>query len=121
MDKNPDLQDTDKTENWSRLLKSKYKKEIGEISREYPHKRSLYIDYRDVERFGKAGIALADELLENPGKVLEDVWDAIKNSQLIPDQRRQRTKGHQYQVHQSPKKSRNPQYQVRGYQQISLC
>ncbi len=83
MDKNPDLHDTDKTENWSRLLKSKYKKEIGEISREYPHKRSLYIDYRDVERFGKAGIALADELLENPGKVLEDVWDAIKNSQLI--------------------------------------
>jgi replicative DNA helicase Mcm len=83
MDKNPDLHDTDTTENWSRLLKSKYKKEIGEISREYPHKRSLYIDYRDVERFGKAGISLADELLENPGKVLEDVWDAIKNSQLI--------------------------------------
>ena len=42
MDKNPDLHDTDAAENWSRLLKSKYKKEIGEISREYPHKRSLY-------------------------------------------------------------------------------
>ena len=28
-------------------------------------------------------LALADELLENPGKVLEDVWDAIKNDQLI--------------------------------------
>ncbi len=73
----------DKTGDWSRLLKTRYKKELGEISREYPHKRSLYIDYRDIERFGKAGISLADELLENPGKVIEDVWDAIRNDQLI--------------------------------------
>jgi replicative DNA helicase Mcm len=83
MDKNEELHDTSKTDDWSRLLKSRYKKEMGEISREYPHKRSLKIDYRDIERFGKAGIALADELLANPGKVLEDVWDAIKNGQLI--------------------------------------
>ncbi|MGA2121645.1 MAG: minichromosome maintenance protein MCM [Methanoregula sp.] len=83
MDTGSDLHESDKTGDWSRLLKSKYKKELGELSREYPHKRSLYIDYRDVERFGKAGIALADELLENPGKVLEDVWDAVKNSQLV--------------------------------------
>jgi replicative DNA helicase Mcm len=83
MDKKDELHGTSKTEDWSRLLKSKYKKEMGEISREYPHKRSLKIDYRDVERFGKVGIALADELLVNPGKVLEDVWDAIKNGQLI--------------------------------------
>jgi replicative DNA helicase Mcm len=75
--------DADRTGDWSRLLKTRYKKELGEISREYPHKRSLVIDYRDIERFGKAGIDLADELLENPGKVLEDVWDAIKNDQLI--------------------------------------
>jgi replicative DNA helicase Mcm len=75
--------DTDRTADWSGLLKTRYKKELGEISREYPHKRSLSIDYRDIERFGKAGIALADELLENPGKVLEDVWDAIRNDQLI--------------------------------------
>jgi len=83
MDKKDELHATSKTEDWSRLLKTKYKKEMGEISREYPHKRSLKIDYREVERFGKVGIALADELLVNPGKVLEDVWDAIKNGQLI--------------------------------------
>ena len=82
MEKNQD-HDSDKTGDWSRLLKTRYKKDLGELSREYPHKRSLYIDYRDIERFGKVGIALADELLENPGKVLEDVWDAIKNDQLI--------------------------------------
>ena len=83
MEKTPDLHEADKSEDWSRFLKSRYKKQLGELSREYPHKRSLFIDYRDIERFGKAGITLADELLENPGKVLEDVWDAIKNNQLI--------------------------------------
>ena len=83
MEKTHDLHEADKSEDWSRFLKSRYKKQLGELSREYPHKRSLFIDYRDIERFGKAGIELADELLENPGKVLEDVWDAIKNNQLI--------------------------------------
>jgi replicative DNA helicase Mcm len=83
VNKTPELHESDKTGDWSRLLKSRYKKELGEISREYPHKRSLHIDYREIERFGKAGIAMADELLENPGKVLEDVGEAIKSSQLI--------------------------------------
>jgi len=73
----------DRAADWSRLLKSRYRKELGELSREYPHKRSLVIDYREIEKFGKPGIALADELLENPGKVLEDVWDAIRNNQLV--------------------------------------
>ena len=83
MEKAPELHQGDRTDDWGRFLKSRYKKELGEISRLYPHKRSLLIDYRQIERFGKAGIILADELLENPGKVLEDVWDAIKNNQLI--------------------------------------
>jgi len=76
-------QDADRTADWSRLLKTRYKKQLGEISREYPHKRSLSIDYRDIERFGPAGIALADQLLENPGAVLEDVEAAIINDRLI--------------------------------------
>jgi len=83
VEKTADQNEAERSEDWSRFLKSRYKKQIGELSREYPYKRSLFIDYRDIERFGKAGIVLADELLENPGKVLEDVWDAIKNNQLI--------------------------------------
>jgi replicative DNA helicase Mcm len=73
----------DRASDWSRFLKSRYKKELGELSREFPYRRSLNIDYREIEKFGKAGISLADELLENPGKVLEDVWDAIRSNQLI--------------------------------------
>jgi replicative DNA helicase Mcm len=76
-------EDADRTRDWSRLLKTRYKKALGEISREYPHKRSLLIDYRDIERFGKEGISLADQLLVNPGAVLEDVEAAIINDQLI--------------------------------------
>ncbi|MCX6688536.1 MAG: minichromosome maintenance protein MCM [Methanoregula sp.] len=83
MEKTADKNEAERSEDWSRFLKSRYKKQIGELSREYPYKRSLVIDYRDIERFGKAGIVLADELLENPGAVLEDVWDAIKDNQLI--------------------------------------
>ena len=83
MDKGAESSGSDRALDWSRFLKSRYKKEIGELAREYPHRRSLYIDYREVEKFGKIGITLADELLENPGKVLEDVWDAIKSNQLI--------------------------------------
>jgi len=83
MEKAPELHQGDSVDDWGRFLKSRYKKELGEISRLYPHKHSLFIDYRQIERFGKAGITLADELLENPGKVLEDVWDAIKNNQLV--------------------------------------
>jgi replicative DNA helicase Mcm len=83
MDKDTQPGVADRASDWNRFLKSRYKKELGELSREFPYRRSLYIDYREIEKFGKAGITLADELLENPGKVLEDVWDAIKSNQLI--------------------------------------
>ncbi|WAC04246.1 MAG: minichromosome maintenance protein MCM [Methanoregula sp.] len=83
MDKSAETGVEDRASDWNRFLKSRYKKDLGELGREYPHRRSLYIDYREIEKFGKPGIILADELLVNPGKVLEDVWDAIKNNQLI--------------------------------------
>jgi replicative DNA helicase Mcm len=105
MEKTPDNQESDKTGDWSRLLKQKYKKQLGEISREYPHKRSLLIDYREVERFGKVGIALADELLENPGKVIEDVWEAIKTDQLIRIKDGKEPKGINIRFSNLPKKT----------------
>jgi len=105
MDKTHDLNESDKTGDWSRLLKSRYKKELGEISREYPHKRSLHIDYREIERFGKAGIAMADELLENPGKVLEDVGEAVKSGQLIRTKDGKEPKGINIRFTNLPKKT----------------
>jgi replicative DNA helicase Mcm len=74
---------TNRAGDWAKLLRTRYKKELMEISREYPHRRSLYIDYREIESSGKTGIRLADELLDNPGKVIEDVGDAVRTHQLI--------------------------------------
>lgn len=70
-----DVTITDRDADWNRFLKTRYKKELEEISREYPFRSSLYINYHDVESFGKVGTQLADELLENPGKVLADIRD----------------------------------------------
>ena len=68
-----DINELDRTGDWSRFLKTSYKKEMGIIAREYPHVRSLTIRYADIERWGTTGIALADELVDNPGKVIEDI------------------------------------------------
>ncbi|MDH7593380.1 MAG: minichromosome maintenance protein MCM [Methanomicrobiales archaeon] len=65
---------SDIREEWAGLLKRHYRKQIGELEREFPHRRSLYLDYRQVERFSPH---LADELLATPGKVLEDVRDTL--------------------------------------------
>jgi replicative DNA helicase Mcm len=74
---------TDRVGDWKKFLNRHYKKEMGEIAREFPHKRSLYIDYRTLEKTGKTGLAFADELLKNPGKVMGDIGDAIRQHNLI--------------------------------------
>ena len=69
---------TNVTEEWSRFLKRRYKKELAELSREYPYKHSLVIDYREIKNN-----ELAFELLERPGKVIGDVKDAILEYNLV--------------------------------------
>eukprot|EP00831_Metopus_contortus_P036614 TRINITY_DN28937_c0_g2_i1.p6 TRINITY_DN28937_c0_g2~~TRINITY_DN28937_c0_g2_i1.p6 ORF type:complete len:100 (-),score=31.67 TRINITY_DN28937_c0_g2_i1:5-304(-) len=78
-----ELEVVDRVEEWTGFLKKKYKSELNKISREYPSERSLEIDYGVLEKYGKIGVVLADELLEHPGKTLEDVKDAIRTSRLI--------------------------------------
>ncbi|MEA2034886.1 MAG: minichromosome maintenance protein MCM [Euryarchaeota archaeon] len=83
MAKTEDVNITDRVGDWHKFLKKHYKKDLGSIAREYPHLRSLTIDYRQVEKWGRKGISLADELLKTPGKVIADVKDAIKDYNLI--------------------------------------
>ncbi|MDD3257798.1 MAG: AAA family ATPase, partial [Methanocorpusculum sp.] len=78
-----ELEVIDRAEEWAGFLKKKYKSELNKISREFPSVRSLEIDYGVLEKFGKIGIVLADELLLHPGKALEDVKDAIRSARLI--------------------------------------
>ena len=77
---------TDKSGDWAKFLKKYYVAELGEIGREYSYqnsKKSLVIDYQKLEKWGKKGLGLADELLKNPAKVIGDVKDAVKTYNLI--------------------------------------
>ncbi|HJJ48667.1 MAG TPA: minichromosome maintenance protein MCM [Methanocorpusculum sp.] len=73
----------DRTEEWGTFLKKKYKTELNKISREYPSNRSLELQCDILEKYGKSGKFLADDLLEHPGKTLEDIKDAIRTYHLI--------------------------------------
>ena len=81
--KEDDVEITDRVGDWGAFLKKFYRKDMGEIAREFPHKRSLYIDYKQLEKWGKKGLTLADELLKSPGKTIDDVKEAVKQSNLI--------------------------------------
>ena len=72
-----ELEVIDRAEEWAGFLKKKYKSALNKISREYPSTRSMTIEYDVLEKYGKTGIILADDLLERPGKTLGDMKDAI--------------------------------------------
>jgi len=78
------VQTFDPQEAWAKVFQRKLvKKEIAIIQREYPHRRSLVIPYNEVASAGPGGIQLAEEILENPGKAIEDCQDAIRDNHLI--------------------------------------
>jgi replicative DNA helicase Mcm len=64
----------DKREDWKSFLKRYHKKELADLQREFPHSRSLLIDYRKLEKFN---ISFADDLLKNPDKVIKDVKETL--------------------------------------------
>ncbi|HJJ56258.1 MAG TPA: minichromosome maintenance protein MCM [Methanocorpusculum sp.] len=68
---------------WTNFLKRKYKSELNQISREYPYTKSITIDYQTLEGYGKIGTILADEILEHPNETIDNIRDAIRNSNLI--------------------------------------
>ncbi len=78
-----ELEVIDRAEEWAGFLKKKCKAGLNKISREFPSARSLEINYEILEKYGKTGIILADDLLEHPGKTLGDIKDAIRAAHLI--------------------------------------
>ena len=101
-----DLHAADKTEVWKDFLKQKCKRGLATIGREYPNTRSLYIDYKEVEKWGTDGLKLVDQILDNPGKVLEDINDAILSSDLIKTMNQNPIKGLHIRIIHLPKKTR---------------
>ncbi|MCP1661854.1 MAG: AAA family ATPase [Methanocalculus sp. MSAO_Arc1] len=75
--------ETDKAREWADFLSKKYKPELRSIGREFPHNRSLIINYETLQKFGKSGVKLADELITYPNKVFAEVRDAIRAHNLL--------------------------------------
>ncbi|HJJ36439.1 MAG TPA: AAA family ATPase, partial [Methanocorpusculum sp.] len=78
-----ELEVIDRAEEWGNFLKKKYKSVLNKLSREYPSNHSFTIEYDVLEKFGKSGIILAEDLLEHPGKTLGDIKDAIRQAALV--------------------------------------
>lgn len=64
----------DRAKDWYKFLSSKYKAELQEISREFPYKRSIYIDYKKLEKSGEIGLELADEVISFNGATSFQMW-----------------------------------------------
>ncbi|MDD1663225.1 MAG: MCM family protein, partial [Methanomicrobiales archaeon] len=76
---------TDVAGEWRRFLVRHYKHPLGELQREFPHSRSLYINYRTILPNN-----LADAVLESPGKVIEDIRDALVQHKTVDEKDRDR-------------------------------
>jgi len=66
-------------ENWEEFLGKYYKDRVLELASEYPEKRSLIIEWSDVDRYDSE---LADALLERPDMTLERAEEALRNFDL---------------------------------------
>lgn len=58
------------------FLESQYQKQIERTALEWPQKRSVFVDFKELEHFD---FELADELLENPDVLLEAADMAVQN------------------------------------------
>ena len=48
------------------------RKEIAELFRLFPHKKSIIIDFLELQKFGKTGLYYCDHLLSRPKRILSD-------------------------------------------------
>ena len=76
-----------RAEAWKLILQRNCKKELVKLRREYPHCKSLVIPYGEVQRFGSIGCNIADEILDNPGKVCEDIVECIRDNKLVENEK----------------------------------
>ena len=70
------------TQTWADFFKRYYWDTILELANDYPDKRSLFIDFPDIERFD---MDLARELLEHPESVMKHANEALSSIDLPAD------------------------------------
>ncbi len=69
------LKDTNLIASWQRFFEEELKAEIETVALEYPEKRSLYVDYWDIDR---SDPGLAEMLIEQPSKAIFNAEEALK-------------------------------------------
>jgi len=70
------LKDESLVSQWQKFFEEYCKSDIENVALEYPEKRSLYVDYWDID---KADPKLAELLLNQPYKALYNAEEALKN------------------------------------------
>ena len=61
---------------WQSFFEENYKSEIENIALEYPDRRSLIVDYWDIDR---SNPSLAEKLVNQPYKTIFNAEEALKN------------------------------------------
>ena len=80
------LKDQSLVAQWQKFFEDQSKPEIETVALEYPEKRSLYVNYWDID---KADSKLADILLNQPYKALYNAEEALKNIDVASENKLQ--------------------------------
>lgn len=80
------LKDQSLVAQWQKFFEDQCKPDIETVALEYPEKRSLYVDYWDID---KVDPKLADMLLNQPYKALYNAEEALKNIDVASENKLQ--------------------------------
>ena len=78
------LKDESLVSQWQKFFEEHCKSEIENVALEYPEKRSLYIDYWDID---KADPEIAELLLNQPYKAMYNAEEALKNIEAASEKK----------------------------------
>ena len=78
------LQDESLVDSWQRFLEENYNSDIQTVATEYPDKRSIYVDYWDIDRVDQK---LAEILLNQPYKALYNAEAALMNIDVAAEKK----------------------------------
>jgi replicative DNA helicase Mcm len=80
------LKDESLVAQWQKFFEEQSKSDIETVALEFPEKRSLYVDYWDID---KVDPKLAESLLEQPYKAYHNAEEALKNIDVASENKLQ--------------------------------
>jgi len=80
------LKDESLVSQWQKFFEEQCKSDIETVALDYPEKRSLYVDYWDID---KVDSKLAELLIDQPYKALHNAEEALKNIDVASENKLQ--------------------------------